>query len=123
MRVEVRVGLITGCAQIVAAVIALVGTLATAETKTDTAGTGSDTTATSAPAPPPAGGSRVDSCTTVVERYQALIEREARMVAVLTTEGPDGISPVEADPDARRCGLSEAALRELETTAPQTEGG
>jgi hypothetical protein len=123
MKVEVRVGLIAGGAQILAALIALVGTLATAESKTATSGAGSDTSATSAPATPLADGSRGDPCTTVVERYRSMIERDARIVAVLTTEGPDGISPVEADPDARRCGLSEDALRELETMAPQTEGG
>ena len=35
------------------------------------------------------------------------------LITALVTPGPDGISPVEADPDARRCGISDATLRAM----------
>ena len=47
------------------------------------------------------------------ERYRTLVRLDDHALTVLTTPGPDGLSPVEADPDARRCGLSEAALRAM----------
>jgi hypothetical protein len=96
-----RVGLIGGIAQITVAVIGLVGALATADGGGSSGATvGSEST----------DGS---SCTAVYERYRTLVRLHADAFPVLTTPGPDGLSPVEADADARRCGLSEAALRAM----------
>jgi hypothetical protein len=96
-----RVGLVGGIAQITVAVIALVGTLATAD-----GGGSSGATAGS-------GSSDGASCTAVYERYRTLVRLDDDALTVLTTPGTDGLSPIEADPDARRCGLSEAALRAM----------
>lgn len=106
---EVRVGLIAGSAQVLAALVALFGVLFTA------GGTGSaqakDTAmpAASATATP---ASSV-SCMDVVGRYRRLALQDPALLAALAGPGPDGISPVEADPDARRCGISGATLRAM----------
>jgi hypothetical protein len=112
---EVRVGVLAASAQIMVAVIALVGTLATADPATPSTGTSSPAAATAATPSAPAApdGARGSECTAVVEQYLALIAHDARTLSMLTTEGPDGTSPLEADPDARRCGLSADALRAM----------
>lgn len=111
MTSEVRVGIIAGSAQILAALVALFGVLATAP----------DTSAARRPAPgstttPPAvlatpTGSV--SCTDIVERYRRLVLLDSKVQSALATDGPDGVSPVEADPEARRCGVSPASLRAM----------
>jgi hypothetical protein len=94
-----RVGVMAGVAQITAALIALFGTLVTAR---QPEGSGE------------AGSTSGTACTAVYERYRDLVLLDDEALTVLTTPGPDGLSPVEADTDARRCGLSESALREMQ---------
>jgi hypothetical protein len=102
-------GWIAGGAQVAAALLALFGVLFTA-VSTGSA-QGRDTAKPTASATPtPASGI---SCMDVVDRYRRLAVQDPALLAALTTPGPDGISPVEADPDARRCGISAATLHTM----------
>jgi len=100
-----RVGILAGIAQITAALIALFGTLVTAWQAEASGGAG--------PTGGGAGPTGGTACTAVYERYRTLVLLDDEALTVLTTPGPDGLSPVEADTDARRCGLSESALRAM----------
>ena len=104
MTTEVRVGLIAGSAQVVAALIALVGVLFAAS---------SPAKATQA-----SPGNVLNSeipCPDVIEAYRRMILLDPRLVDALSTTGANGVSPIEADFDARRCGLSTESLEEMMT--------
>jgi hypothetical protein len=107
MSTEVRVGIIAGSAQVAVALIALFGVLSTADQN------GGAQTAAVTPAAAPATPTMSVSCTDIIEGYRRMVLLDSTLLAALVTAGPDGISPVEADPDARRCGVSEAALRAM----------
>ena len=107
MQTEVRVGIIAGFAEVIAALIALFGVLISAGDTGQTQTPG----VTSAPATP--SGTSSVSCPDIVERYRGLVFLDPTLLNALVTPGTDGASPVEADPDARRCGVSEAALRAM----------
>jgi len=112
MIIEVRVALIAASAQVLAATVALFGTLATGgSASADHATSAIPRIGASTVATPPAMGV---SCTEVVEQYRRLVLLGPKELAALVTPGPDGISPVEADPDARRCGISAATLRAMQ---------
>jgi len=93
-------GFVAGVAGIVGSVLALIGVLVTGESN-DTSDVSAAVVSTTS--------SNV-SCIAVVKAYRAEIQGSPKMLALLTTPGPDGVSPVEADPAARRCGLGEASL-------------
>jgi hypothetical protein len=116
---ELKVGLIAGSAQVIAALIALFGVLLTAggagsvqgkDTVSSMASAAPTASAASGVAATPTGNT---SCLDVVERYRRIALQDPKLLAALGTPGPDGISPLEADPDARRCGISEATLRDM----------
>lgn len=118
MTTEVRIGVIAGAAQVLVAVIALIGTLISGDVspaarQTDTL----DESATSAAPADPTGTDPPDdgvlSCPAVYEEYRRMILADANALATLTTPNADGMSPLRADPDARRCGLSEVVLRAI----------
>jgi hypothetical protein len=105
---QVAVGWIAGGAQVIAALVALFGVLFAS------GGTGSTQKATTTPtATVTATPASSVTCTDVAERYRRLALQDPTLLVALTTPGPDGISSVEADPDARRCGISEATLRAM----------
>src|SRR5262245_31801056 len=93
-------GFIAGMAGVVGSVLALIGVLVSGE--------GDDTSGVSAGAV--SATSSNGSCIAVVKAYRAEIQGSSKMLALLTTPGPDGVSPVEADPAARRSGLGETCL-------------
>jgi hypothetical protein len=101
---EVRVARITGVFAVLVAVITLFGTLATASK--------------SSSAPPASEASAIvsstrstgASCISVVRGYRALVRADPRLATLLTTAGPDGVAPIDVDPDARRCGIGRRAL-------------
>ena len=97
-------GFITGVASVIGSVLALIGVLTTGESD-DTSGVSSGVVST-------ATTSDV-SCIAVVKAYRVEIQSSSKMLALLTTAGPDGVSPVEADPAARRCGLAETSLMQM----------
>ena len=107
MSTEIRVGLIAGSAQVAAALVALCGVLTTTD------GTGGAHAASSVMSTSPAPAAASISCTDIVESYRRMVLLDKTLLTALVTAGPDGISPVEADPDARRCGVSEAALQAM----------
>jgi len=111
-QVEVRVAVIAGAFQVVVALVALFGTLATASDPSPTRPVSdTSTTITSAPAAglasTPAAGA---SCTSVIREYRALIRLDPRLATLLTTAAADGASPIDIDADARRCGIDRDAL-------------
>lgn len=105
---QLQVGWIAGCAQVIAALVALFGVLFTA-VSTNSAKENANATPTSVVTAP----ANTLSCMDVVERYRSLMLQDPALLAALTTPGPDGISPIEADPDARRCGISATTLRSM----------
>jgi hypothetical protein len=112
---ELRVGWIAGSAQVLAALIALFGVLFTA------GGTGSAHGKNAGPpmaSATPSASATVSingntSCIDVVEQYRRIALQDPNLLAALDAPGPDGISALEADPEARRCGISEATLRAM----------
>ena len=112
---EVRVAVIAGVFQVVVALVALFGTLATTSDRSQTpplSATSTTITSTSAPssASEPAAGA---SCTSVIREYRALIQLDPRLATLLTTVGADGAAPIDVDADARRCGIDRDALRAM----------
>jgi hypothetical protein len=104
---EVRVALIAGAFQVVVASVALFGTLATASDRSSTLPvSGTSTTVSSTPS---AGA----SCTLVIREYRVLVRLDPTLIKSLTTAGADGVSPIDVDPDARRCGIDRDALRAM----------
>jgi hypothetical protein len=107
---EVRVAVIAGAFQVLVALVALFGTLATTGDPSP-ARPFSDTSTTITPAAgltsTPAAGA---SCTSVIREYRALIRLDPRLATSLTTAGPDGASPIDVDADARRCGIDRDTL-------------
>lgn len=102
---EVRVGIIAGVADVVVALIALFGVLVSVDRSDAANGAG--------PSSAPAVSATVAatlSCPTIVEQYRRLVLLTPSLLDALVTAGPDGISPVEADPDARRCAVTEQSL-------------
>ncbi len=97
-------GFITGVASVIGSVLALIGVLATGESN-DTSGVSSGVVSTTTTSDV--------SCIAVVKAYRVEIQSSSKMLALLTTAGPDGVSPVEADPAARRCGLGETSLMQM----------
>jgi hypothetical protein len=104
---EVRVAVIAGVFQIVVAFVALFGTLATASNRSSTPSV-SATSATVSNTPL-AGA----SCPSVIREYRTLVRLDPTLATSLTTAGADGVSPVDVDPDARRCGIDRDALRAM----------
>ena len=47
------------------------------------------------------------------EHYRRTVLANANALATSTTPDAEGMSPLRADPDARRCGLSEVALQAM----------
>src|SRR5262245_52977837 len=95
---QVRVGWISGSAQVAAALVALFGVLFTAGGTNSAQGkVAAKPTASATVAP-----ASTASCMDVVERYRRLSLKDPALLAALAAPGPGGISPVEADPDARR---------------------
>ena len=107
MNTEVRVGIIAGFAQVIAALVALVGVLVSADDESQAGGgtSAARTTTSAGPTVP---------CTDIVERYRALVLLDPSLLNALVAPGADETSPVEADPEARRCGISEATLRAMQ---------
>jgi hypothetical protein len=113
-----RVGLIGGCCfQVVAALVALFGVLFTAGRSGSTQEKPTATPTASATATPTAAATAapasITSCADVIEQYRRLALQDPGLLAALAIPVPDGISPIEADPDARRCGISAATLRAM----------
>ncbi len=103
--------------QVLVAVIALIGSLISGDVsgsapRPDTTGT-STSTASADPTgtDPPAG--ELHSCPAVYEHHRRILLADANALATLTTPDAGGMSPLRADPDARRCGLSEVALQAM----------
>jgi hypothetical protein len=118
MTTEVRVGVIAGCVQVLVAVIALIGSLISGDVSRSAARpgtTGTSTTSAASADPtgtdPPAG--ELLSCPAVYEHYRRIVLADANALATLTTPDTEGMSPLRADPDARRCGLSEVVLQAM----------
>jgi hypothetical protein len=104
---EVRVAVIAGVVQVVVALVALFGTLATASDGSSTRPvSGTSATVSSTPL---AGA----SCTLVIREYRVLVRLDLTLATSLTTTGADGVSPIDVDPDARRCGIDRDALRAM----------
>jgi hypothetical protein len=101
-------GFITGVAGVIGGVLALIGVLAIEESEPATSGVSAGVSAGVVTTT-----SSDVSCIAVVKAYRVEIQSSSKMLALLTTAGPDGVSPVEADPAARRCGLGEASLMQM----------
>ena len=97
-------GFIIGVASVIGSALALIGVLTTGENN-DTSGVSSGVVTTTTTSDV--------SCIAVVKAYRVEIQSSSKMLALLTTAGPDGVSPVEADPAARRCGLGETSLMQM----------
>jgi hypothetical protein len=97
-------GFIIGVASVIGSALALIGVLTTGESN-DTSGVSSGVVTTTTTSDV--------SCIAVVKAYRVEIQSSSKMLALLTTAGPDGVSPVEADPAARRCGLGETSLMQM----------
>jgi hypothetical protein len=101
---EVRVAVLTGVFEVVVALVALFGTLATAADHSPSSpGSGAAPAVNSSPS---AGA----SCTSVIREYRTLVRLDPALIGSLTKQGPDGVSPIDVDPDARRCGIDRDAL-------------
>lgn len=114
---EMKAGLIAGSAQVAAALVALFGVLFTAAGTGSAQGKATAAPTASATATPTASATAapasIISCAEVVERYRRLALQDPALLAALAIPGPDGISPIEVNPDARRCGISAATLRAM----------
>jgi hypothetical protein len=114
---QVKIGWIAGSAQVAAALVALFGVLFTAAGTDSAQGKAAATPTASTTATPTASATATPtssaSCTDVLEQYRRLTLQDPALLAALIAPGPDGISPIEADPDARRCGISAATLRAM----------
>jgi hypothetical protein len=53
------------------------------------------------------------SCASVIREYRVLVRLDPALATSLTTAGADGVSPIDVDPDARRCGIDRDALRAM----------
>jgi hypothetical protein len=53
------------------------------------------------------------ACTAVLDEYQKMIQNDPKWVEVLTKPGDDGVVPIAADPNARRCGFDAGSIRDL----------
>jgi hypothetical protein len=104
---EVRVAVIAGIFQVVVAFVALFGTLATASDRSSTLPVSG--TSTTVRGTPSAGA----SCTLVIHEYRVLVRLDPALATSLITAGADGVSPIDVDPDARRCGIDRDALRAM----------
>jgi hypothetical protein len=95
---QVLVAVISRVFQLLVAFVALFGTLATASDRGSAQ---------------PAGGTSPPgaSCTSVYREYRGLVRQDPVLVTALTTAGGDRVSPVDVDPDARRCGIDGDVLR------------
>jgi hypothetical protein len=95
---QVLVAVISGVFQLLVAFVALFGTLATASDRGSAQ---------------PAGGTSPPgaSCTSVYREYRGMVRQDPVLVIALTTAGADRVSPVDVDPDARRCGIDGDVLR------------
>lgn len=97
------------------AVIALIGSLISGDVSRSAPrpdSTGAATTGAT-PADPTGTDPPADellSCPAVYEHYRRIVLADAN---ALTTADAGGMSPLRADPDARRCGLSELALQAM----------
>jgi hypothetical protein len=128
---EVRIAVIAGVAQVIVAFIALFGTLATASDRSSalSGSGGSPTTTTLAVSgespttttladsgespitttPPSAGA----SCASVIREYRDLVRSDPKLAASLIEARTDGVSPIDVNPDARRCGIDRAFLTDI----------
>ena len=104
---ELRVAVIAGTFQVIVALVAFFGTLATAsDSNSALPGGGASATVTTTP-------SAGVSCASVIREYRMLLRLDPALAAALVTPGADGVAPVDVDPDARRCGIDKEALRAL----------
>jgi hypothetical protein len=106
-QLEVRVAVITGAFQIVVALVALFGTLSS------TGNSSSTSSVSRTPAAVNSAPSAGAPCTSIIRQYRVLVRLDPALVTSLTTPGADGISPIDVDPDARRCGIDSDALRAM----------
>jgi hypothetical protein len=104
---ELRVAVIAGAFQVLVAFIALFGTLATASDRSSTPPAREASTTVSST---PLSGM---SCTSVIREYRVLVRLDPTLATSLTTVGADGVSPIDVDLDARRCGIDRDALRAM----------
>lgn len=102
---EVHVARITGAFAVVVAVITLFGTLATASESSSSALPASGTSSIVGSTP-----SMEASCISVIRSYRALLRSDPKLTRWLTLADADGVSPVDVDPDARRCGIGKRTL-------------
>jgi hypothetical protein len=102
-----RVALITATSAVLAALITLTGSLASANATR--AAAKASTTSTTVASAASAGA----SCTSVYRDYRILVRLDPMLVRSLTTPRADGVSPIDVDPDARRCGIHKQALRAM----------
>jgi hypothetical protein len=100
---DVLIAIIAGTFQIVVAFVALFGALATADSD-GSAPAGNQSVTVTVPA---------GFCASVIREYRALVRLDPALATSLTTPGPDGVAPIEVDPDARRCGIDADALRAM----------
>lgn len=95
---SIRVALIAASASVLVGLSGLIGTLA----KNDPA----STTAI----PPQVTQSTV--CVDIVHHYVDAIHADPTLLKVLTSPAANGKEPIEIDPDAKRCGIDAAVLRQ-----------
>jgi hypothetical protein len=55
-------------------------------------------------------------CVVILDKYDRYIGTDAAKVAILTTPGPDKRSPLEADEEAKRCGIDAGTLADIVKT-------
>jgi hypothetical protein len=104
---EVLVAVITGVFEVVVALIALFGPLATGSDRSSTVPIdGAQGAVSSAPS---AGA----VCTSVIREYRTLIRLDPELLALLTKAKPGDVPPIEVDPDARRCGIDSEVLEAM----------
>jgi hypothetical protein len=115
MSSEVMAALIAATAQMLAAIVALVGTFVAAEGQQEPSGDrplSMDVPASSL-SWTRSYSATVEPCTHIVMRYQRLVAANPMRVRALTMRGRDDVSPVSVDPDARRCAINARILRIL----------
>ncbi len=99
----VAAGLITGVASVIGSVLALIGALLTGDNSGGTPDDGSGLAVTVSDR----------SCIAVVKAYYRSLQSDPNLLAPLTTKGVDGVAPLEADPEARRCAISTDVLEQM----------
>jgi hypothetical protein len=100
-----RVARIAARSAVLVALITLAGTVATASATRAAAKAGTTSTTVASAA------SSGALCTSVIREYRTLLRLDPALVKSLTTAGADGVSPIDVDPDARRCGIDKDAPR------------